>query len=416
MNSSLDTERKAASTESDDALEALMGFGVLMWRSGNTAIRTRDCMELMARKVGFDAIAISLSLDSITASVRHSRKLITVMRVIGPPGINASRIGELEELARSGERCTTSRDIAARLAEIGSTPPLYSSTQIAGAIGLASGGLAFLNGAGAPEVIAAATGGAMGQCLRLWLSHRQLNQYGTAALSAMLAAGVYVLAATLANSVGVEFTRYPAGFIASVLFLVPGFPLIAALFDLLHYQTVAALSRFAYGVMILLAVAFGLSLVIEIADVDLSRQPPIELVYPLKLVLRATASFVAGCGFAISFNSTTRTVLAAGFFALGANDLRLVLTDMGLMLAPAAFLGALAVGLVALVADRHFKVPPMATTVAPIVIMIPGLYAFEMIVLLNRGQVLEALQAAALFGFVIGALAMGLAVARLFSR
>ena len=101
-----------------------------MWGSGNTAIRMRHCMELMARKMGFDAIAISLSLDSITASVRHSRKLITVMRVIGPPGINASRIGELEELARSGERCTTSRDIAARLAEIGSMPLLYSSHRL----------------------------------------------------------------------------------------------------------------------------------------------------------------------------------------------------------------------------------------------------------------------------------------------
>ena len=48
--------------------------------------------------------------------------------------------------------------------------------------------------------------------------------------------------------------------------------------------------------------------------------------------------------------------------------------------------------------------------------MIPGLYAFEMIVLFNRGRVLDALQAAALFGFVIGALAMGLAAARVFNR
>jgi hypothetical protein len=36
-----------------------------------------------------------------------------------------------------------------------------------------------------------------------------------------------VLVAALASSLGFEFTHYPAGFIASVLFLVPGFPLIA---------------------------------------------------------------------------------------------------------------------------------------------------------------------------------------------
>jgi hypothetical protein len=39
-----------------------------------------------------------------------------------------------------------------------------------------------------------------------------------------------------------------------------------------------------------------------------------------------------------------------------------------------------------------------------------------MIVLFNRGQMVEALQASASCGFVIGALAMGLATARFFSK
>jgi uncharacterized membrane protein YjjB (DUF3815 family) len=287
---------------------------------------------------------------------------------------------------------------------------------IAAAVGVASGGFAFINGAAAPEMVAAAIGGGIGQGLRSWLSRRQLNQYGAAALSAIAASGVYVLAAALAGHVGFGLAHYPAGFIASVLFLVPGFPLIAGLFDLLQYQTVAAVSRLAYGVMILLAVALGLSIVIAIAGVDLSRQPPPELPYPLQLLLRAVASLVAGCAFAMLFNSPARTVLAAGLLALGANDLRLVLGDMGMMPAPAAFLAALSIGLVAVLADRRFNVPRMALTVAPIVIMMPGLSAFEMIVLFNRGPMLEALQASASCGFVVGALAMGLATARFFTR
>ena len=73
---------------------------------------------------------------------------------------------------------------------------------------------------------------------------------------------------------------------------------------------------------------------------------------------------------------------------------------MGLMLAPAAFIAAFTIGLV---------------TVAPIVIMIPGLYAFDAIVLFNQGQALEGLGAAVRCGFIIGGLAMGLATARFFS-
>jgi uncharacterized membrane protein YjjB (DUF3815 family) len=45
--------------------------------------------------------------------------------------------------------------------------------------------------------------------------------------------------------------------------------------------------------------------------------------------------------------------------------------------------------------------------------MVPGLYAFEMIVLFNQGHMLDALQAAASCGFVVGAMAMGLAAARM---
>jgi uncharacterized membrane protein YjjB (DUF3815 family) len=144
----------------------------------------------------------------------------------------------------------------------------------------------------------------------------------------------------LAQHVGLGLAHYPAGFIASVLFLIPGFPLIAGLFDLLQFQTVAAVSLLAYGVMILLALALGLSIVIAIGGVDITRQPPLELAYQLKLLLRAIASFVAACAFAMLFNSSARIVVAAGLLALAANGMRLILIDIGMELAPAAFLAA----------------------------------------------------------------------------
>lgn len=416
MASTFDREERATSTAPSEAVEALLRFGASMLRAGNTATRTREWIELIARKMSFDAVSVSLSLDSITASVRHAGGWTTAMREIGPPGVNVWRIGALEQLAKTAGSGLAPREIAVKLSEIESTMPRYSSLQIAAAVGAASGGFAFLNGAAAPELIAAAIGGGVGQWWRLWLSRRQLNHYGAAALSAVAASGVYVLVAVLAGYVGFGFAHYPAGFIASVLFLIPGFPLIAALFDLLQYQAVAAVSRLAYGVMILLAVAFGLSIVIAVAGVDLSRQSPPELTYPLQLSLRAVASFVAGGAFAMLFNNSPRTVLAVGLLALSANGLRLVLIDMGMMLAPAAFFAALVIGLVAVVMDQRFNVPRLAMIVAPIVIMMPGAYAFEMIVLFNRGQMLDALQASAACGFVVGALAVGLATARFFSR
>src|SRR4029079_13690112 len=167
--------------------------------------------------------------------------------------------------------------------------------------------------------------------------------------------------------------------------------------------------------MIFLAATFGLSVVVGIVRIDLSPQPVLELVYPLKLLFRAVASFVGGCGFAMLFNNSTRAALAVGILALVANELRLGLHDAGMMLAPASFFGALAVGLLATLAQQRLDVPRITLSVPAIVIMVPGVYAFEMIVFFNRGQMLDALQATALCGFVTGALAMGLAAARFFS-
>jgi len=395
-----------------DALDVLLRFGALMLQAGNTAVRTHRWIAAIAPKLGFDAVSLNASLDSITVSVRRGSGWLTAIREIGPPGVNVQRIAQLERLARTAHAGNTPAEMAAELAKIESGAHQYSSIRIAAAVGLASAGFAFINGAGLPEMLAASMGGGCGQALKSWLNHRRVNHYAVAALSAIVASGVFFLAAAAANQFGVRFAQYPAGFIASILFLVPGFPLLAGLFDLLQYQTVAALSRLAYGMMILLAVAFGLSVVVGIGGVDVTRQPPIELVYGLKLLFRGIASFVAACAFAILFNSPPRTALAAGLLAICANSLRLILIDIGMMPAPSAFLAALLIGLAALLAERHLDVPPVAVTVAPIVIMIPGIFAFETIVFFNHGQMLDALRAFASCSFIVGALAIGLATAR----
>ena len=113
------------------------------------------------------------------------------------------------------------------------------------------------------------------------------------------------------------------------------------------------------------------------------------------------------------FNCPGRSVLSVGIMAALANELRLGLHDAGMMLAPATFFGALAVGLMASLIDGRLDVPRITLTVPGIIIMVPGVFAFDMIVFFNRGQMLEALQASASCGFVLGAMAMGLAAARL---
>ena len=398
-----------------EALEEVVHFGATLMRAGDTAFRVREWMGTVASRLGLEQLSVHLALGTVSASARRGDERATVVLEIAPPGVNAWRIGALEALAREPD-LRTKEVLAERLAEIEAAPPLYSIARTSAAIGLGCGSFAFLNGGGVLEMVTAGLAGGIGQGLRSKLLGRRFNQHAAAALSAVAAAGIYCLISIAALHLGLGIVRYAAGLVSSVLFLVPGFPLVAALLDLLQHQAAAALTRLAYAAMLLLAAAFGLFVVSALAGLDVTGPPSLELVAPVLLASRALASFFGACAFAILYNSSPRTVFAVGLLALAGNVLRLVLHDAGLIMASATFLGALAVGLLASLARRWIAEPRIALTVPGIIMMVPGFYSFQAIVLFARGELVPALQAAVQVGFVVGAMAMGLAAARYISQ
>lgn len=393
-------------------LEVLLRFGAMMLRAGDTAFRVCDSMKSLASRLGVESLSIQIALDGMTATARRGDELVTITREIGPPGINAWRISALETLARKSGAGLTARVLTEALDAIEAAPPLRSIATVAIAIGFASGAFSFLNGGDSLGTAMAVVAGGFGQALRALLFRRHRNQYAVTALSAVVTAGLYCTGIASLGATGFG-PGHAAGFIFSVLFLVPGFPLVASLLDAVQHQPVAALSRLFYAIMILLAAAIGLSAVAAVAGLAATTAPLApSSVDPATLALRALASLLAGFGFAALYNSSTRTVLAVGILSLFGNDLRLLLHDLGMPLPPATFFGALAVGLLASLAEARLREPRITLTVPSIIIMTPGLYAFQTIVMLNQGEVQTALQAGANFCFVVGAMAMGLAAAR----
>jgi uncharacterized membrane protein YjjP (DUF1212 family) len=399
-----------------EKLEELLRFGALLLRAGATAFRVRQSMGAIARGMGFDALSVQLGLGSVIASGRCGSEMATLVREVGAPRVNTARIAALEALARTRPPGMTSCELATNLAAIESAPPRYSIAQTAAAIGAACGAFAFLNGGAGPEVAACAVGGCVGQGLRSLLLRQRFNQYAVTALCALVASGVYCLVSAVAVYAGFGVVRNSVGLISSVLFLVPGFPLVTALLDLLQHETAAALSRLAYATMLLLTAALGLAVVIDVVGFSVEAPPPLVLAEPLMLALRALASFAGACGFAILYNSASRTVLHVGMIAIIGNEIRLALHDTGLALPPATFLGALAVGLTASLVGRWLNEARVALTVPGVIMMVPGLYAFETLVYFNQGEILAALRVAVLVGFGVGTIAIGLAAARFVSQ
>jgi len=394
-----------------DALDGLLRFGALMLRAGNPSFRVREATDLLARSFAIDSLSLQVTLNGMTATARRGTEWATLALDVAPVGINVRLLGALERLAEEPPPGLTLAALTDHLDAIEAAPPLRPIAGVAVAVGFASAAFAYLNGGTVAVLLAAFIAGSLGQMLRGFLFGRRLNQYAVTALCAVFAAGLYCLVTALQDRSGV-ITGNAGGFISSVLFLVPGFPLVAALLDLLQHQTIAGIARLAYGAMLLLAAAFGLSIVAAVTGLAVTSLPPPPEGMATVLALRGLASFVGGCGFSILYNSSRRTVLVVGMLAIVGNELRLGLHDLGLALPPATFIGAFTVGLLAGVVRSGLREPRLAFTVPGIIIMVPGLYAFQTVVQFSQGHALAGLEAAVLTAFVVGAMALGLVAAR----
>ena len=389
-----------------------MRFGAVMLRSGDTAFRVREAMGLLATSLGLSRLAVHIAIGGMTATASAGTDTVTLAREIAPLGVDASRIAALERLARSSKPGLTAEALAAEIDAIEATPPLHSLLPLALSMAVASAGFSYLNGGDLLATVAAAASGGLGQTARTLLSREGYNQYAMTAACAVLASGVYCLI-VLGFGVRSFSLAHAVGFISSVLFLVPGFPLVAALLDLVQHQMTAAIVRLLYAVALILAAAAGLSTVAALAGLSPAPPGPPGLgIEPMTLLWRAVACFAGGCGYGILFNNPLRTVLVVAILTMVGNEIRLALHDLGFGLPSATFFGALAVGLGASLVREPLHVPRIALTVPSIIMMVPGLYAFQTIVFLNQGKVMEAIGAATVCGFAVGAMAMGLIAAR----
>jgi uncharacterized membrane protein YjjP (DUF1212 family) len=397
-------------------LEALLRFGGLMLGAGETAFRARRSMGAIAGGLGFDSLSVQFGARNLVASGRRDGETATLVRDADVASVNTERIGALEALARTVPLDMNSREFAAKLATIETAPPRYSIAQTSMAVGVACGAFALLNGASWAEVSACSIGGVVGQALKSFLFRRRINQYAVTALCAVVASALYCMAAALAHVAGFGLGRSNVGIVSSVLFLIPGFPLVTALLDQLQHETAAALSRLAHAMMFVLTAAVGLSVVMALVGFSIEPSPQHNFAKPLTIFWWAVASFCGGCGLAVLYNGTWRNVLYVGVIALIGNEIRLLLNDSGVPLPLATFLGALAVGLTASVAGRWINEARVALTVPAVVMMVPGLYALETLVYFDRGEILQGLSAGVLVGFVVGSIAFGLAAARFISQ
>ena len=356
--------------------------GLIMLSCGTGAWRVRTSMNRLSKELGVTC-TVDVGLMSIAFNCFDGNDCVSQSLNIANTGVNTSKLYRMEQFVDhfpEEEAHMTGEDIHKRLDEIEEIHALYSPVKLGLAAALACCGFTFLLGGGPIEMALAFIAAGIGNLIRTKLIKHHYTLFLNIAVSVSAACFTYAVFLKLAEVCFGTSSFHEAGYICSMLFIIPGFPFITSGIDLAKLDLRSGLERLTYAIIIVLVAtmfAWIMALLLHLEPADFTA---LHLSAAARLIFRVIASFCGVFGFSIMFNSSHSMAATAAFIGAIANTLRLELVDFTHMPpAAAAFIGALTAGLLASFIKKSNGYPRISLTVPSIVIMVPGLYLYRAI-------------------------------------
>ena len=378
----IDTENIIPATKATLKEKSLLvgRVGLMMLSVGTGAWRVRASMNKISRALGITCNA-DIGLLSIEYTCIENGETFTNAISLNTTGVNTDKLNELESFTdgfaeRAGKYSMEQfHMILDKFAEMKGN---YKSWDLGLASGLACCAFTFLLGGGIFEMIGAFIGAGTGNFVRRKLLERHITLLGNVSVSVAAACTAYVLFIKLAEFIFGISDIHQAGYICSMLFIIPGFPLITGGIDLAKLDLRSGLERITYALIIIVTATmtgWAAATVFRFAPANFEEQQIEPL---MMLVFRLITSFLGVYGFSLMFNSPRRIAATAGCIGMIANTLRLELIDFADMpVGAAAFIGALSAGLMASALKKWIGWPRITLTVPSIVIMVPGMFMYK---------------------------------------
>lgn len=393
----------------------VLRLGQMLLSSGASAFRVKYSMAQLARAVGIQEHRAQVTYSEILTTAYANGTFRTELAENRVLGINADRIDRLVNYVESlrGTRAVV-EDVDAALDEIDTVKPLYGWLPNALASGLACAAFAFLNGGGPIECSVVAIAAFVGQFLRRQLLHRRMNHFGVWMLCGLSAALVYIGGLQLLDLIFHVAATHHSGIISAILFLVPGFPLVTGIIDLVRHDFQSGIARLTYVSMLLVSAGVAVWALSLAFEWPLRQEYVVPVEGPVLYILRFITSYIAAFGFAMLFNSPPKVCAAAAGIGAVVNTARLLLRDEITIPNQAAVgVAALVAGLLAIWVAQRTRFSRVTLSVPAVVIMIPGVPLYRALAFLSSGNTTEALAALFEVFFVVSAIGVGLSISRM---
>jgi uncharacterized membrane protein YjjP (DUF1212 family) len=389
--------------------------GLLLLQHGAESALVESVTRRLGLALGVERVEVAIMANALTITSLSEDHCITTVRRNEDRGINMHVVTEAQRAVLAVE--AGELDLAGFRQRLKSIRPLrYPRWLVALLIGLSCACFARLARADLPGCALTFVASTVAMVVRQWLAARHFNPLVT-----------FFAAAFVATSVAGQGLIYKIGddpklaMASCVLLLVPGFPMINSIADMVKGYINTGLAR---GVMALLlggATSAGIMLAMTVwhfPGTDLAANQGVTGNVLVNLLQNMALAAVSAVGFALVFNVPTH---ALGYCAAGGaigRGLRYLLVTGHLPIELATFVAAGVVSLLGVYIAQRMRAHPKIFTVAAMIPMIPGVPFFTALTAVleiqRTGLTQQLLSVAITSGssaaFIVAALAIGLAI------
>ncbi len=248
-----------------DVIDLALGAGQLLMENGAESQRVEETVRALGVDLGCDWGDVLVSHNAIMVTQVSGDEFRTKIRRMRAAGVNMSLIKAISHLTHRVEEGKFDRfQVRAELERIRDTPRAYNRWLTLLMVGLACAAFSRLFGADWPAFGITWVAASVAMFVRQELTHRGFNAILIVIVTAFVASGLVGLIHKL-----FDFSDKPnLALAASVLLLVPGVPFINALEDVIKGHTVVGVARGTTTLLIILAIALGLLLAMQLTGIN----------------------------------------------------------------------------------------------------------------------------------------------------
>lgn len=234
--------------------DMLLEVGTLLMSSGATTVRVRNTVNRISNVFGYNSdMLITNRAITLTLSHEDKEELFHSLKRTSPHGVNFRLVSGISRMSwRVVEEKWNIDQINKELDRLTSLPH-YPRLIVLSVVGLAGSSFCRIFGGGYDEMLVTFMATFIGLFVRQETLKKEFNPY----LCVFFASFVASMISGLFRKLGIGETMEHA-FTASVLFLVPGVPLINSFTDLIDGNILNGAVRGINGLMIAFAISLGL--------------------------------------------------------------------------------------------------------------------------------------------------------------